>query len=162
MLCLQVFCITLHCHLVWKCKLECYLFKSKEHLIIEQKPFVLWSNRRFSFFGGHPVWKWIIAMILIAFRSECFLILQLPASVISMILIAFRPECFLISTTPLFCDSYDFYDPNCLSIWMFSNFYNSPSLWFLLFLWSLWSLLLCQSIWKRNRRSLRIVSFIFC
>ena len=37
--------------LVSKSKLESFLLKSKENLIIELKPFVVWSVKGFTFFG---------------------------------------------------------------------------------------------------------------
>ena len=37
--------------MVSKSKLSCFLLKSKRMLMIEQKPFVLWSIKRVTFFG---------------------------------------------------------------------------------------------------------------
>ena len=44
-------------NLVSKPNLKCFLLKSKENLITEQKSSVLWSMKRFYFYLGHPVSK---------------------------------------------------------------------------------------------------------
>ena len=49
-----------------KSKLESYSLKSKQDLIIEQKPSVLWSIKRF-YFLGHPVFAVAFQLIFCSY-----------------------------------------------------------------------------------------------